>query len=215
MKNNNSNLKSNLKIKVNKIIKIIDKLFPSAKIALNFSNPWELFVAVVLSARNKDENVNQVTSKLFKKYKKFDDYLNANEKEFAKDINSLGLYKQKAKFILSSAKIINERYNGKIPEDINELTKLPGIGRKSANIILWQVYKKTEGFPVDTHIRRLSRLFGLTRNSNPDKIEQDLIKIIPKNRWGDLPYKLIEYGRKYCPANCKHKNCPLKKFIKK
>ncbi|GIW66208.1 MAG: endonuclease III [Candidatus Parcubacteria bacterium] len=202
-----------IKNKAKIIIKKLDKLFPKANIALNFSNPWELFIAVVLSARNKDEIVNKITEKLFKKYKSLDDYVKANEREFAKDINKLGLYKQKAKFILTAAKIIKNKYSGRIPDTIEELITLPGIGRKSANIILWQVYKKAEGFPVDTHIRRLSRLFGLTNNSDPDKIEQDLIKVIPKNRWGDLPYKFIEYGRKYCPARCKHINCPLKDLI--
>lgn len=208
-------MNNSLKNKAKKIIKELDKLFPSANIALKFSNPWELFVAVVLSARNRDEVVNQVTEKLFKKYKKFEDYLKVNEKEFAKDINKLGLYKQKAKYILTAAKIIKEKYKGKLPDSIEELTKLPGVGRKTANIILWQAYKKIEGFPVDTHIKRLSRLWGLTKFSDPDKIEKDLMNIIPKNRWGDLPYKFIEYGRKYCPANCSHKNCPLKKFIVK
>lgn len=206
-------MKKDLKLKAKQIIKELDKLFPKAKIALKFSNPWELFVAVVLSARNRDEIVNQVTKKLFKKYKKIDDYVRADENEFSKDINKLGLYKQKAKYIISAAKLIKEKYNKKIPNNIEDLTKLPGVGRKTANIILWQVYKKAEGFPVDTHIKRLSRLFGLSQNSNPNKIEEDLIKIIPKKRWGDLPYKLIEYGRKYCPAGCSHKNCPLNKFI--
>jgi endonuclease-3 len=206
---------NNLKIKAKKIIQKLDKLFPSSKIALKFSNPWELFVAVVLSARNRDEVVNQVTEKLFQKYKTLKDYLKANEEEFARDISRLGLYKQKAKYILTAAKIIQEKYQGKLPKTIDELIKLPGVGRKTANIILWQAYRKAEGFPVDTHIRRLSRLFGLSQHSNPDKIEQDLMKIIPKNRWGDLPYKLIDYGRKYCPARCSHKNCPLREFINK
>jgi endonuclease-3 len=206
---------NNLKSKVKKIIKKLDELFPQAKIALKFNNPWELLVAVVLSARNKDEIVNQVTEKLFKKYKTFNDYLQAQEREFAQDISRLGLYKQKAKYILQTAKIIKEKYKGQIPNKIEDLTQLPGIGRKSANIILWQIYKKAEGLPVDTHVKRLARLWGLTKNSDPDKIEQDLIKIIPKNRWGDLPYKIIAYGRQYCPAHCSHKNCPLKDFIVK
>ncbi|MCS7184018.1 MAG: endonuclease III [Patescibacteria group bacterium] len=204
-----------LKNKVIKIIEKLDELFPSSKIALKFSNPWELFVAVVLSARNRDEMVNKVTEKLFKKYKKLEDYLRASEKEFAKEISTLGLYKQKAKYILSAAKIIKKNYGGKLPKRIDELVKLPGVGRKTANIILWQAYKISEGFPVDTHIRRLTRLWGLTKNSDPDKIEKDLMKIIPKKRWGDLPYKIIDYGRKYCNAYCSHRNCPLKEFIEK
>jgi endonuclease-3 len=193
----------------------LDKLIPEAKIALNFSNPWELYVAVVLSARNRDDMVNKVTENLFKKYRTLDDYANANIEEFAKDINKLGLYKQKAKYIITAAKIIKEKYNGNLPDTMEELIKLPGVGRKTANIILWNAFKKAEGIAVDTHVRRLSRLFGLTKSTNPDKIEKDLMEIIPKERWGDLPYKLIDYGRKYCTARCKHKTCPLKKFIVK
>jgi endonuclease III len=205
----------NLKLKAKKIIKILDRLFPKSKIALNFSNPWELVVDVILSARNKDEAVNKVTEKLFKKYKTLDDYIKAGVENFSKDINTLGLYKQKAKYIINAAKIIKEKYNGKIPKSIDELTKLPGIGRKSANIIIWNIYKESPGIAVDTHVSRLSRLLGLTKNTNPDKIEKDLMNIIPKERWGDLPYKLIDYGRKYCKANCKHSSCPLKNFIVK
>ncbi|MFZ8848539.1 MAG: endonuclease III [Minisyncoccia bacterium] len=202
-----------LQEKAEKIIAELDKLIPEAKIALNFSNPWELYVAVVLSARNRDDMVNKVTENLFKKYRTLDDYANANIEEFAKDINKLGLYKQKAKYIITAAKIIKEKYNGNLPDTMEELIKLPGVGRKTANIILWNAFKKAEGIAVDTHVRRLSRLFGLTKSTNPDKIEKDLMEIIPKERWGDLPYKLIDYGRKYCTARCKHKNCPLRKFV--
>ena len=204
-----------LQEKAEKIIAELDKLIPEAKIALNFSNPWELYVAVVLSARNRDDMVNKVTENLFKKYRTLDDYANANIEDFAKDINKLGLYKQKAKYIITAAKIIKEKYNGSLPDTMEELIKLPGVGRKTANIILWNAFKKAEGIAVDTHVRRLSRLFGLTKSTNPDKIEKDLMEIIPKERWGDLPYKLIDYGRKYCTARCKHKTCPLKKFIVK
>jgi endonuclease-3 len=204
-----------LQEKAKKIIAELDKLIPEAKIALNFSNPWELYVAVVLSARNRDDMVNKVTENLFKKYRTLDDYANANIEDFAKDINKLGLYKQKAKYIITAAKIIKEKYSGNLPDTMEELIKLPGVGRKTANIILWNAFKKAEGIAVDTHVRRLSRLFGLTKSTNPDKIEKDLMEIIPKERWGDLPYKLIDYGRKYCTARCKHKTCPLKKFIVK
>ncbi len=204
-----------LQEKAKKIIAELDKLIPEAKIALNFSNPWELYVAVVLSARNRDDMVNKVTENLFKKYRTLDDYANANIEDFAKDINKLGLYKQKAKYIITAAKIIKEKYNGNLPDTMEELIKLPGVGRKTANIILWNAFKKAEGIAVDTHVRRLSRLFGLTKSTNPDKIEKDLMEIIPKERWGDLPYKLIDYGRKYCTARCKHKTCPLRKFVVK
>lgn len=204
-----------LKEKVKKLIKELDKLIPRAKIALNFSNPLELYVAVILSARNRDDSVNKITQQLFKKYKNLDDYVNAKQNEFAKDINKLSLYRQKAKYILEGAKIIRDKYKGKIPDTMEELLKLPGVGRKTANIILNIIHNKAEGIVVDTHVARLSKLFGLTKESKPDKIEKDLMQVIPKKRWKDFPYKLIEYGRKYCRANCKHKNCPLKAFIVK
>lgn len=209
----NKKVNINIKKRALKIIKELDKLFPEARIALNFSNPWELYVAVVLSARNRDDVVNKVTENLFKKYKTLDDYVKANIKEFSKDISKLGLYKQKAKYILEAAKIIKNKYHYKLPDKMEELLKLPGVGRKTANIILWNAYGKKEGIAVDTHVRRLSRLFGLTNKSNPEQIEKDLMKIIPRKRWGDISYKFIEYGKKYCPARCKHETCPLRKFI--
>lgn len=205
--------KRKLKNKVLKIIKILKKLFPNSKIALNYSNPWELFVAVVLSAQCTDKKVNEVTEKLFKKYKKLDDYVKADLIEFQKDIRSIGLYKNKAKNILSSAKIIKEKFNGQIPKKMEEILTLPGIGRKSANVILGNIYEIVDGIAVDTHVKRLSRLLGFTKNTNPDKIEKDLMEIFPKKYWFKITYWLIDYGRKYCPARPHdHKKCPLVKF---
>lgn len=205
--------KRKLKNKVLKIIKILKKLFPNPKIALNYSNPWGLFVAVVLSAQCTDKKVNEVTEKLFKKYKKLDDYVKADLIEFQNDIRSIGLYKSKAKNILSSAKIIKEKFNGQIPKKMDEILTLPGIGRKSANVILGNIYGIVDGIAVDTHVKRLSRLLGLTKNTNPDKIEKDLMEIVPKQYWFKITYWLIDYGRKYCPARPHdHKKCPLVKF---
>jgi endonuclease-3 len=204
-----------IKEKALKIIKVLKRLFPTAKIALNYSNPWELLVAVVLSAQCTDKKVNEVTEKLFKKYKTLDDYIKANPREFEQDIKSTGFYKNKAKNILATARIINEKFNGRVPKTMEELLTLPGIGRKSANVILGNAYGIVEGIAVDTHVRRLAKKLGLTKNTDPDKIEKDLMQIIPKKYWFPFTYWLIEYGRKYCPARPhNHNNCPLKKFEK-
>ncbi|MGC8776109.1 MAG: endonuclease III [Minisyncoccia bacterium] len=213
-KQEKNNIKQ-LRKKVLKIIKILNKLFPKAKIALNYSNPWELLVAVVLSAQCTDKKVNEVTQKLFKKYKTLDDYVLADLKEFEKDIKSTGFYKNKAKNILAAAKIVKEKFDGKIPKKMEEILTLPGIGRKSANVILGNAYGIIEGIAVDTHVRRLSKLLGLTKNNDPDKIEKDLMQIVPKKYWFKFTYLLIEYGRNYHPAklkNYKQANLPLAKF---
>ena len=196
------------------IIRVLKKLFPKVKIALNYSNNWELYVAVVLSAQCTDKKVNEVTAKLFKKYKILDDYVNADIKEFEQDIRPTGFYHNKAKNILLSAKIIKDKYSGKIPPSMNLLLSIPGVGRKTANIILSNAFGIVEGIAVDTHVKRLSRLLGLTTNNDPDKIEQDLMRVVPKKEWSDFTYLLIEYGRNYCPAKQHdHANCPLTKKI--
>ena len=201
------------KARILKIVKTLKKLFPKAKIALRYRSHWELLVAVVLSAQTTDKKVNEVTPKLFQKYKALDDYTKANLKEFEKDIREIGLYKTKSKNILATAKIIKEKYKGKIPKTIEELTQLPGVGRKTANIILGNAYGIIEGIAVDTHVRRLSLKFDLTDSKNPNKIEQDLMKLLPKKEWFNFPYQMITYGRTICsarPHDCK--NHPLTKI---
>lgn len=203
------------KAKAAKIIKALKKLFPKTKIALNYSNNWELFVAVVLSAQCTDKKVNEVTEKLFKKYRKLENYVKAKPAEFEKDIKSTGFYRNKAKSILSAAKELKARFNGRLPETMAEMLTLPGIGRKSANVILGNAYGVVEGIAVDTHVRRLSRKFGLTNHNDPVKIERDLMEIVPKKEWFNFTYLLIDYGRKYCPARPHtNKSCPLYKFEK-
>ncbi len=201
------------KQKVNEIIRVLKRLFPNSKTILNFTTPFELLVSVILSARNTDKKVNTVTKKLFVKYKNIIDYKNANLNELEKDLSSLGLFRQKAKFIKKCATIIEDKYNGKIPQTMNELIELPGVGRKTANIILGNLFNTYEGIAVDTHVTRLSRLFGLTKNKNPEKIEKDLMQILPKEEWFSFTNRMIDYGRKFCKASCKHTNCPLKEFI--
>jgi endonuclease-3 len=202
-----------LRAKAAKIIRILKKLFPKAKIVLNYGNPWELLVAVVLSAQCTDKKVNEVTEKLFKKYRTLEDYVRAKPAEFEKDIKSTGFYRAKAKNILAAAKVVKEKFGGKVPRTMAEMLTIPGIGRKSANVILGNAYGVVEGIAVDTHVRRLARLLGLTKEKDPEKIERDLMQIVPKKDWFKITYLLIDYGRKYCPARPhKHELCPLSKF---
>jgi len=198
-----------------KINKELKRIYPKAKIALNFSNPWELLVAVILSAQTTDKKVNEITEKLFKKYKTIDDYSKANLKEFENDIKGVNYYKNKAKFILENAKIIKEKFGGKVPKTMEELLQLKGVARKTANIVLSVAYNIYKGIAVDTHVKRLTRLLGLTKETKPEKIEKDLMTIIPKGpEWRDFPLRLIQYGREYCPAKKHdHKNCPLTKIL--
>ncbi|MCL4405006.1 endonuclease III [Patescibacteria group bacterium] len=194
------------------ILKRLKKLIPDAKLALHYSNPWELLVAVVLSAQCTDKKVNEVAEKLFKKYRKLDDYVEADLHEFENDIRQTGFYHNKAKHILTAAKIVKERFNGRVPKTMEEIIKLPGVARKTANIVLGEAYGVIEGIAVDTHVRRLSKQLGLTHESDPVKIERDLMAIIPKKDWLKTNYLLVEYGRRYCPAKLhNHAACPLNK----
>lgn len=196
-----------------KIVQALKKLFPRAKLALKYGNNWELLVAVVLSAQCTDKKVNEVTEKLFRKYRTFDDYLAADIKKFEKDIKSTGFYRNKAKNILVAAKIVKEKFGGRVPNTMEEILTLPGVARKTANVVLGNAYGAVEGIAVDTHVRRLTRKLDLTDNDDPNKIEQDLIGLLPKKEWLGFTYRIIEYGRQICPAR-KHdcKNHPLTKI---
>lgn len=202
-----------LKTKTYKITKNLQELFPNPHTPLNHSNPWELYVAVALSAQQTDVGVNKVTETLFKKYKSLDDYRKASLPEFEQDIRSINFYKGKAKAIKKAADIVVEKYNGKMPPTMEELIGLPFIGRKTANVILQEAFGKSEGIVVDTHVKRLANLFGLTKNSDPLKIEKDLMEIVPQKDWREFGLGLIYYGRTYCKASCKHTDCPLRSFI--
>ncbi len=204
---------TDLRKKAASLVRELKQLLPKAKIVLNYGDSWELLVAVVLSAQTMDKKVNEVTARLFRKYKTLDDYLKAKPAEFANDIKQIGLYRGKAKNILATAKIVKVKYGGKIPRTMAELVELPGVGRKTANVILGNAYGIVDGIAVDTHVRRLSRLFGLTKHDDPVKIEKDLMTLLPKKEWFKFTYRMIDYGRKYCTARCKHQRCPLRKFI--
>tara|TARA_Y100000310_G_scaffold344991_1_gene460996 strand:- start:6217 stop:6873 length:657 start_codon:yes stop_codon:yes gene_type:complete len=197
-----------------RVVAVLKKLFPHARIVLNYSNNWELLVAVILSAQCTDKKVNEVTANLFKKYKTLDDYTKVSQIEFEQDIKPTGFYRNKAKNILAAAKMIKEKFAGKIPQTMEEMLQLPGVARKTANVVLGNAYGIVEGIAVDTHVRRLSLKLGLSNHTDPNKIEQDLMKLVPKKDWFFLTYGLIEYGRHICPAR-KHKDCenhPLTKI---
>lgn len=199
-----------LKKKAQIINNTLKKLFPNAKIILNYSNNWELMVAVELSAQCTDLMVNKVTAQLFKKYRTLDDYVSVPIHEFEQDIHSTGFYHNKAKNILAAAKMIKEKFHGKVPHTMNDILTVPGVARKTANVVLGNAYGVVEGIAVDTHVRRLSRLYGLTQNTDPVKIERDLMRILPKSEWFAFTYRLISYGRSYCPAKSHdHAQCPL------
>ncbi|MDO8602843.1 MAG: endonuclease III [Candidatus Omnitrophota bacterium] len=182
------------------IIRILKNQYPEAKTALRFKNTWQLLVATILSAQCTDARVNRVTPALFKKYKSVAGFAKADIKEFEKDIYSTGFYKNKAKGIIGSAKKILNEFKGNVPRTMEELISLPGIGRKTANVILSSGFGITAGVVVDTHVRRLSQRLGLTKNTDPGKIEEDLMKLVPAEDWGIVSHLMILHGRKICNA---------------
>lgn len=192
------------------ILKILKKLFPAARIALQYENNWELLVAVILSAQCTDKMVNRVTPALFQTYRTLDDYVHADPREFEKMVFKTGFYRNKTKNILAAARIVKKNFKGEIPRTMSKILTIPGVARKTANVVLGNAYGIVEGIAVDTHVRRLSRVLELTTQNDPNKIEQDLMRIFPKKEWFALTYRLIEYGRKYCPAKKHdHAACPL------
>ncbi len=189
------------------IVRVLKGLFPEARTALQYRNHWELLAAVILSAQCTDKKVNEVTARLFTKYSSLSDYVTADIAEFEMDIRQTGFFRNKAKNILASAKIVHEQYGGKIPETMDELLNLPGVARKTANVVLGSAYGIVDGIAVDTHVRRLSIKLGLTDNKRPEQIERDLMRLLPKSEWLDFSHRLILYGRTFCPArrhDCKH-----------
>lgn len=195
------------KTKVNQVIKLLEKQYPNAKTALNWSNPLELLVATMLSAQTTDVTVNSVTKTLFKKYLTAKDYAEADLKELEVAIHSTGYYHNKAKNLKECTKLLVEKFDGKVPKTMEELTELPGIARKTANIILYNAYGITAGIAVDTHVMRLSQKIGLTQQKYQDKIEKDLMHITPKDKWMPLTDLLIFHGRQVC--NAKKPRCEI------
>jgi len=208
-----------LKKRWQKISRTLTKLFPHAAIALTFHNTWELLVAVQLSAQCTDKKVNQVTPALFKQYRTLDDYVKASKTpkgvhEFERMIHACGFYRAKTKNILAAAKMVKEKHHGTLPKTMEAMVKIPGVGRKSANVILGNAYGVVLGIAVDTHVKRLARVLGLSKEKTPEKIEKDLMAIIPKKDWFRATYLIIDYGRAYCVARPhRHDLCPLTKVL--
>ncbi|MDH5437692.1 MAG: endonuclease III [Candidatus Bathyarchaeota archaeon] len=183
-----------------KIIELLEKEHPDAKIALNYTNPLELLVATILSAQCTDRRVNIVTKTLFKKYRKAEDYANADLEELEEHIRPTGFYKNKARNIKKCCQILVEKFNSKVPKTMEEMLELTGVARKTANIVLSNAYGVIEGIAVDTHVRRLARRLGLSEHENPNKIEGDLMKMVPKTHWKRVTDLLIFHGRRICVA---------------
>lgn len=205
----------NLRQRTTNILNILKRINPRPKSALDYRTPWEFLVAVQLSAQCTDKKVNEVTAQIFKKYRTLDDYVRARPLEFEKDIYATGFYRAKTRNILAAARAVKASFRGKLPRTMAEMLTLPGMGRKSANIVLGTIYGVQEGIAVDTHVKRLARQLGLTKHTDPVKIERDLMELVPRKEWRDLNYRLADYGRKYCPArphDHKAKRCPLAKF---
>ena len=180
-----------------KLIKTLNKNYKDAKLALVYKTPFQLMVAVQMSAQSTDKKVNEITKDLFKKYKKLDDYINADLKEFQEDISSVLYYKNKGKNILGAAKYIKENHNDRLPKTMEEMVKIPGVARKTANVLLGNLFNVVEGIVVDTHMVRFSIRFDLTDFKDPVRIEKDLMEVIPKKEWFSFAYKVVEYGREY------------------
>jgi endonuclease-3 len=193
-----------------RVMKILEKDYGHAKCALNFSSPFELLTATILSAQCADERVNKVTEDLFKRYKNIEDYANGDILELEKYIKSVGFFRKKAKNIIKSARMVVNRYNGDVPQTMEELLEFSGVGRKTANIVLGSAFGKTEGIAVDTHVIRIANLLKLTECDDPIKIEKDLMKIIPPKNWMNFSFLIQTLGRRVCKArNPDHVVCPL------
>ncbi len=183
------------------LLRALKKLVPGKPhTVLRYTNPWELLVAVILSAQCTDERVNQVTARLFKKYPTLAAYVHADPRQFAEDIKPTGFYRNKARHILAAAKMLQEEYGGAVPATMEALLRLPGVARKTANVVLYEALGKNEGIAVDTHVRRFAKRFGLSDHKDPEKIERDLMCLLPRREWGPFTMRVIQYGRTYGPA---------------
>lgn len=186
--------------KAKEIVKRLKKIWPNPRTALNYTNPLELLVATIMSAQTTDKLVNTLTPELFKKYKLAKDYAEADVGDIARLISKVNFAGNKAKNIKAAGQMMIEKYRGKVPDNMEDLDALPGVARKTANVVLGNAFKKTEGIVVDTHVMRLSTKLGLTTQKDPVKIEQDLMEIVPKEDWIDFAQLLINAGGEYYPA---------------
>jgi endonuclease-3 len=195
------------------IIRKLKRTYPAAKCSLNHSNPFELLIATILSAQCTDDRVNIVTADLFRKYRKPEDYLRVPARELEKDIQSTGFFRNKTKSIQGSSKMLTEEFGGQVPNTMDELLELPGVARKTANVVLGNAFDIKAGVVVDTHVTRLSHRLNFSQEKTAEKIEQDLIEIVPKKDWVIFPHLMIYHGRKICRArNPLCEDCQIEKF---
>ncbi len=203
----------NTPARTTEILRILDETYPDVVCALHHSNAWELLVATILSAQCTDKRVNEVTPGLFAKYPTIEDFANARQEVLAADIRSTGFFNNKAKSVIGAAKKIQNEFGGTIPQTLEELITVPGAARKTANVVLGTAFGIASGIVVDTHVQRIANRLDLTRNSEPVKIEQDLIKIVPKSRWILFSHQMIHFGRGICVARKpKCAECPMEKL---
>ena len=201
------------KARLGTILRVLKKTYPDAKIALRYTNNIQLLVAVILSAQCTDKKVNEVIEPLFKKYKTARDFARANPRTFEKEIHSTGFFRAKAKNIIAACRKIEKEFGGTLPRSMEKLLTLPGVARKTANVVLGNAYGITEGIAVDTHVMRLSQRLGLTRYTDPVNIEKDLMNSVPKKEWFSFTYRIINHGRVVCIAqHPKCAECPLNKL---
>lgn len=203
----------NKKLLIQKIISILEKDYPDPKTALNYKTPHQLLVATILSAQCTDVRVNMVTKDLFKKYKNVQEFADASQEEFEQDVHSTGFYRNKAKNIIAASNIIIEKFDGKVPDTMEELITLPGVARKTASVVLSEAFGKQSGVAVDTHVIRLTKLLGLTESKDPKTIEQELMAVTERKDWGLISNLLILHGRNICIARKpKCEICQLQKL---
>ncbi len=194
----------------------LNELYGAPQTMLTYRNPWELLVAVILSAQCTDKQVNKVTPALFAAYPTLESFLGAKPEEFERMVYSTGFYRAKTKNILAAAHVVKNNFDGQIPSSMKELLTIPGVARKTANVVLGNAFGKYEGIAIDTHMKRLSNVLGLSDKHDPNKIEQDLMQLLPRDEWFAFTYRLISYGREYCHAKRHdHANCPLTKIVEK
>ena len=201
------------KHRIRPIIGRLKKAFPEAQCSLNHADPLQLLIATILSAQCTDERVNIVTKTLFREYKTVRDYADADPEIFAGQIKSTGFYRNKTKSIIEMAQALLEKHDGLVPQTMEELIELPGVGRKTANVVLGNAFGIDEGIVVDTHVKRIANRLDLTSNKNPEKIEQDLVQLVPKSDWTLFSHLLIHHGRTICQARVpKCEICPINRL---
>lgn len=202
--------RSPAKARAPEILRRLRETHAESTVALNFSNPLELLIATILSAQCTDERVNQVTATLFTKYRRAEDYLAVPEAELAADIKPTGFFNQKARSVRGTCRRLVEEFGGEVPSTMEELTSLPGVARKTANVVLGNAFGIVEGIAVDTHVRRLSQRFEFSASDDPVVIERDLMALFPRDDWFDLTYRIVDHGRRICVARKPRcEECPV------